>query len=168
MMTRVTRGLTKILFRITSLASLMATAVAVVEFITVSPCFSAEKIDLSLNSPLEVSLSLDSLKTFAETGEITGDLKLFTLILDDKLMAKLSQGLQRRLDYDARQVYNLTYSPLGREALEQIGKIIRFSHQRNGFYGLRAAVINAAARSSHNTWPILYEEPARVVSRQKS
>lgn len=71
------------------------------------------------------------------------------------MMAQLRQGLQRRLDYDVRQVYNLTYSPLGREALEQIGKIVRFSHQRNGFYGLRAAVINAAANSQGEGWTIL-------------
>ncbi len=154
MMKKFTRGLTKILFSLTSV-SLMVTMGTLVDCIAARPSFSAEKIDLSLNSPLEVSLSLDSLKTFAETGEITGDLKLFTLILDDKMMAQLRQGLQRRLDYDVRQVYNLTYSPLGREALEQIGKIVRFSHQRNGFYGLRAAVINAAANSQGKGWTIL-------------
>ena len=154
-MKRVTRGLTKVFFRITSLTSLMATAVAVVEFITARPCLSAEKINLSLDSPLEVSLSLDSLETFAETGEITGDLKLFTLILDESMIAQLRQGLQQSLDYDVRQVYNLTYSPLGREALEQIGKIVRFSYQRNGFYGLRAALIGAAAQSNGEGWTIL-------------
>ena len=127
MMKKFTRRLTKILFGLTSV-SLISTVGILVECIVARPCFSAEKIDLSLNSPLEVSLSLDSLKTFAETGEITGDLKLFTLILDDKMMAQLRQGLQRRLDFDVRQVYNLSYSPLGREALEQIEKIVRFSN----------------------------------------
>ncbi|GAB4531930.1 MAG: hypothetical protein Tsb0014_15870 [Pleurocapsa sp.] len=154
MIARVTKRLSKILFGLTS-ASLITTTGVLVECIIARPSFSAEKIDLSLNSPLEVSLSLDSLETFAETGEITGDLKLFTLILDDKMMAQLRQGLQRRLNYDVKQVYNLTYSPLGREALEQIGKIVRFSYQRNGFYGLRAAVINAAANSKGEGWTIL-------------
>ena len=154
MMKKFTRRLTKILFGLTSV-SLISTVGILVECLVARPSFSAEKIDLSLNSPLEVSLSLDSLKTFAETGNITGDLKLFTLILDDKMMAKLRQGLQRRLDYNVRQVYNLTYSPLGREALEQLGKVVRFSHERNGFYGLRAALIGAAAKSNGEGWTIL-------------
>ena len=165
MMTRITRGLTRIFLSLTSV-SLMATAGVVVEFVTARSSLSAEKIDLSLESPLEVSLSLDSLKTFAETGEITGDLKLFTLVLDDKMVAQLRQGLQRRLDYDVRQTYNLTYSPLGREALEQIGKIVRYSYGRNGFYGLRAALIGAAANSKGEGWTILdaiAEFPAKTV-----
>ena len=152
--TRVTRPLTRILLSLTSISSI-ATVGAIVECVAARPSFSAEAIDLSLDSPLEVSLSLDSLKTFAETGEITGDLKLFTLVLDDDMMAHLRQGLQRRLDYDVRQIYNLTYSPLGREALEQIGKIVRYSYGRNGFYGLRAALIGAAANSKGEGWTIL-------------
>jgi predicted dienelactone hydrolase/ABC-type amino acid transport substrate-binding protein len=133
----------------------MTTVGTLVECVAARPGFSAEKIDLSLNSPLEVSLSLDSLKTFAETGEITGDLKLFTLFLDDNMMTQLRQGLQRRLNYDVRQVYNLTYSPLGRDALEQLGKVVHFSPKRNGFYGLRAALIGAAANSNEEGWTIL-------------
>jgi predicted dienelactone hydrolase/ABC-type amino acid transport substrate-binding protein len=154
MINRVTKHSSRIFFGLTS-ACLITTMGAVVECIAARPSFGAEKIDLSLESPLEVSLSLDSLKTFAETGEITGDLKLFTLVLDDKMMAQLRQGLQRRLDYNVRQTYNLTYSPLGREALEQIGKIVRYSYGRNGFYGLRAALIGAAANSKGEGWTIL-------------
>lgn len=153
-MAKVSKQLTRVFWSLTS-ASLVLTAGVLVECLATRPSFGAEKIDLSLESPLEVSLSLDSLRTFAETGELTGDLKLFTVILDDNMMAQLRQGLQRRLDYDVRQVYNLTYSPLGREFIEQLGKIIRYSHQRNGFYGLRAAVINAAANANGEGWTIL-------------
>lgn len=153
-MTKVIKPLSRIIFGLTS-TSLMATTATLLECISARSSFSAEAIKLSVNSPLEVSLSLDSLKTFAETGKITGDLKLFSLVLDDNMMAELRQGLQLSLNYDVRQVYNLTYSPLGREALEQVGKIVRFSHQRNGFYGLRAALIGAAANSNSEGWTIL-------------
>ncbi len=116
---------------------------------------SAEAVSFYVDGPLIVSLSLDSLKLFAETGEITGDLKLFALFLDDQMMAQLRQGLQRRLPLDVLQTYKLSYSPLGRDAISQVGKLIKYTPDRNGFYGLRAALINAAAQSDAEGWTIL-------------
>ena len=154
MITSITKRLSKILFSLTSI-SLMATVGAVVEGVTARSSFSAEAVRFYVGGPLVVSLSLDSLETFAETGQITGDLKLFTLFFDDQMMAKLRQGLQRRFSLNVVQTYKLTYSPLGREAIEQVGKVVRFTPKRNGFYGLRAAVIGAAAKSDAEGWTIL-------------
>ncbi|MFP3345431.1 alpha/beta hydrolase, partial [Halomonas sp. SIMBA_159] len=81
------------------------------------------------------------LKVYAETGELTGDLKILARFLDDEMMAKLREGLQQPLSYDAVQAYQLTHSPLGRDVLEEVGKVIRYTPHRNGFYGLRAAIV---------------------------
>ena len=154
MIAKVTKFLSKTLFSLTSI-SLLAITGAVFEGITARPGWSAEAIRFNVDGPLTVSLSWDSLKIFAETGEITGNLKLFTLFLDDQMRAQLRQGLQRRLPLDVVQTYKLSYSPLGRDAISQVGKIIKYTPERNGFYGLRAALINAAANSDEEGWTIL-------------
>ncbi len=154
MIARLTKRLSRILLGLTSI-SLMATAGTVVECLNARPSFSAEAVRFNIGGPLVVSVSFDSLETFAETGEITGDLKLFNLFLDDQTMATLRQGLQQRLPLNVVQTYKLTYSPLGRDAIAQVGKVVQFTPNRNGFYGLRAAVIGAAANSDDEGWTIL-------------
>ncbi|MGB5711642.1 MAG: alpha/beta hydrolase, partial [Waterburya sp.] len=154
MIAKFTQSLSRIIFSLTSI-SLIATTGVLVEGITAQPSLSAEAVSFYVDGPLIVSLSLDSLKLFAETGEITGDLKLFALFLDDQMMAQLRQGLQRRLPLDVLQTYKLSYSPLGRDAISQVGKLIKYTPDRNGFYGLRAALINAAAQSDAEGWTIL-------------
>ena len=154
MIAKVTKFLSKTLFGLTSI-SLIAITGAVFEGITARPSLSAEAVRFNVDGPLVLSLSLDSLKIFAETGEITADLKLFTLFLDDQMMAQLRQGLQRRFLLDVVQTYKLSYSPLGRDAISQVGKVIKYTPGRNGFYGLRAALINAAANSNKEGWTIL-------------
>lgn len=154
MIAKFTKGLSRFIFSLTSI-SLMATAGAVFEGFTAAPSLSAEAIRFYVDGPLMVSLSLESLEIFAETGEITGDLKLFALFLDDQMMAQLRQGLQRRLPLDVVQTYKLSYSPLGRDAIAQVGKLVKYTPNRNGFYGLRAALIGAAANSDEEGWTIL-------------
>ncbi len=154
MIVRLTKRLSRILSSLPYI-SLIATMGIVVECVAARTVFSAEAVRFYIGAPLTVSLSFDSLKTFAETGEITGDLKLFTLFLDEQMMANLRQGLQRRLPLNVVQTYKLTYSPLGRDAIEQVGKVVQFTPNRNGFYGLRAALIGAAANSDEESWTIL-------------
>ncbi len=127
--------------------TLMTTIAVVVEGVTSRPSFSAEAVRFYVDGPMTVSLSFDSLKIFAETGAITGDLKLFSLFFNDQMMGQLRQGLQRKLSLDVVQTYKLSYSPLGQDVLKQLGKVVRFTPKRNGFYGLRAALIGAAANS---------------------
>ena len=135
--------------------TLMTTIAVVVEGVTSRPSFSAEAVRFYVDGPMTVSLSFDSLKIFAETGAITGDLKLFSLFFNDQMMGQLRQGLQRKLSLDVVQTYKLSYSPLGQDVLKQLGKVVSFTPKRNGFYGLRAALIGAAANSDAEGWTIL-------------
>ena len=154
MIAKFIKDLSRITIRLTTLCTI-ATIVAIAESITARPSISAEAVRFYIGSPVTVSLSLNSLEIFAETGEITGDLKLFTLFLDDEMMAQLRQGLQQRFPINVVQTYRLSYSPLGRDAIAEVGKIVRYSPNRNGFYGLRAALIGAAANSDEAGWTIL-------------
>ena len=154
MIAKFIKGLSRNFISLTTLSTI-AISLAIAEGIAARPSISAEAIRFYIDGPVMVSLSLDSLEIFAETGEITGDLKLFTLFLDDEMMAQLRQGLQQRFPVTVVQTYNMSYSPLGRDAIAQVGKIVRYSPNRNGFYGLRAALIGAAANSDEEGWTIL-------------
>ena len=82
MMTKVTEHISRILWSFTSI-SLIAITAFVIEGITARPSVSAETIRFHIIGPLTLSLSIDSLETFAETGEVTGNLKLFNSFFDE-------------------------------------------------------------------------------------
>ena len=119
------------------------------------PVQSAEEIRIRTVGPLVFTLSIDSLATFAETGEITGDFKTFAGFLDDPTLELLRGGLSVRLPLDVTTVGHLSYSPLGREAIYNVGKVIRVHPEVNGFHGLRAAVIGAAANAGPEGWTLI-------------
>ena len=100
-------------------------------------------------------LSIDSLETFAETGEITGDFKLYARFLDDNTLNSLRQLLQFKLPLDVVTVSNLSYSPLGRDVLTNLGKVLESTPGVNGFHSLRAAVIGAAAKAGPEGWTLI-------------
>jgi predicted dienelactone hydrolase len=142
-------------------ASAVASAIGVAGFgIAVPAGFTpraeaAEEIRIRATGPLIFTLSIDSLETFAETGEITGDFKLYARFLDDTSLDYLRQMLQFKLPLDVVTVSNLSYSPLGRDALTNVGKIIESTPGVNGFHGLRAAVIGAAAKADSEGWTLI-------------
>ena len=116
---------------------------------------AAEAIKIRATGPFIFTLSVDSLETFAETGEVTGDFKLYARFLDDTTKTYLRQLLQYRLPLDVVTVSNLSYSPLGRDALTNVGTVIESTPGVNGFHGLRAAVIGAAAQADPDGWTLI-------------
>ena len=118
------------------------------------PARSADTIRLAVGGPLVLSVSVESLETFAQTGEITGDLKLIARFVDADLLALLRGGLSRPLPLNANAVAHLTYSPLGHDALFNLGKLLRPHPEVNGFHGLRAAAINAAVANPQG-WTLI-------------
>lgn len=134
---------------------LIATLGIMAECLSARPALSAETVRFSVLGPLTFSFSLDSLKVYAETGELNGDLKILARFADEETMENLRNGLQQPLPIDAVQAYRLTYSPLGRDVLEEIGKVVRYTPHRNGFYGLRAAIVGAADQANGEGWTIL-------------
>ncbi len=110
------------------------------------PVFSAEKLYILLG-PLKLSLSLDSLETFAETGEIDRELRFYAQFAGDGAMTQLRRVLQRRFKLNPVVVSQLSYSPLGEDALSQIGEFIQAEARINGFYAMRSSWILAATNS---------------------
>jgi predicted dienelactone hydrolase len=108
------------------------------------PAQSAETIRLAVGGPLVVSVSVEALATYAETGEITGSFKPVARFLDPGTLALVRGGLNRPIPLNATTVAHLAYSPLGRDTLFNLGKLLRPHPEVNGFHALRAAAINAA------------------------
>jgi predicted dienelactone hydrolase len=115
----------------------------------------ADQFTIRAIGPLVFTLSVDSLETFAETGEVTGDFKLFARFLNDEALAGLQPLLQQRFPLDVVTASNLSYSPLGRDAIANVGKIVQSTPGENGFYAVRAAVINAAAKAGPEGWTLI-------------
>lgn len=133
---------------------------------------SAEKIRLLVEGPLTLSISVEALERFAETGELTGDLNLLMSSFDEATRDLIRQGLQRRFPIDPVSIAHLTRSPLGQDVLEQVGKVIQIPHQINGFYGLRGAVVAAAIKAPPQGWTILdvmreFPNPIMVVDARE-
>ncbi|MGP1384157.1 MAG: alpha/beta hydrolase [Thainema sp.] len=137
-----------------------------VEAVMPRPGMSAEEIRLYVDGPIVLAVPIEALETFAATGETTGRLSLLARFVDDSAMGFLQQGLQRQFTTGVVQVDHLTYSPLGRDFLEQLGKVIRIDPQVNGATGLRAALINAAAHADESGWTaldVLREFPSQSI-----
>ncbi len=124
---------------------------------------SADAVKVSYG-PLEFSLSADSLKTFAETGKVTGDLAFYAKFLNPKALVELRQFLQRRFEVGPVVISQLTYSPMGERVFQKLGDIIRTDSRQNGLYALRAALILAAADPQGMTvLNIIHHYPTRNI-----
>lgn len=124
---------------------------AVAEVARPKPAIAAEEIRLLVGGPITLSVSVDSLETFAETGEVAEDMRLFTRFANETAIAGLRQALQANIPLTVQQVDNLGYSDFGQDILFNVGKVIRPHPSLNGDRALRGAVIKAAASARENT-----------------
>ena len=145
---------------------LLAGVGSLVDFAMPQPVVAAEEVRLSIGGPFVFSVSVDALEAFAETGEIKEDLRLITRFMGDDILDTLRRVMAEPLPYDVVQVDNILYSNLGRDALENLGKIIESTPGINGFRGLRGAVITAAANAGPDGWTfidVLRQFPTRSI-----
>lgn len=113
---------------------------------------AADKVRL-VYGPFNFSLSVKSLKTYAETGEITSEFKPYTKVLNKQSLSQLRHWLNKDFDRDVVGIHDYTHSPKGEKLLQEVGTVITTHSQRNGFYALRAALIQAATKSED--WTII-------------
>ena len=105
---------------------------------------AAEKITFPLSVLGEFYVSIDDLATFARSGEITPEFAYYAERLDPKTLQQLRQILQTSFAVEPITVYRVTNMPMGKDFLRRLGNIIYTHPQRNGFYAIRAALIQAA------------------------
>ena len=116
------------------------------------PVKAAEKINFVYSS-FKFSLSVESLETFAETGEITGDLKDYSSFFDEKSLAQIRTFLSQSYDFKQVNLYKIGRTSLAEDLLRQLGKVVSTHSQRNGFYAIRGAILTAAGKN--DSWTII-------------
>lgn len=107
------------------------------------PAQGAERIYLSYG-PLEVSLSVKSLATYARVGKIDQELAAYTDRLNPQQLEQLRTILQTRIDIKPLAIAQFLYSSQGKIILDRVGQIIQTKAGQPGFYAIRAALIQAA------------------------
>ena len=127
-----------------SLFLAIATSVGVV---AIEPAIPAERIDFNY-SLLGFSLKVEDLAAFAETGKVSNSLNFYLKRISPQQREKLQKFLQQSYNVDPILVYRYSRTSAGIKMLQRIGEIIQLPGNLNGFYGLRAAVVQAAASKS--------------------
>jgi predicted dienelactone hydrolase len=108
------------------------------------PSLSAERITASY-SLFERSVSVHALETYARTGEIGRDLAPYIRFAAPELRDNIRDALLARADVDAVAVSQFLYTPQGEALLQRLGQAIQLGSGRSGYFGLRSALILAAA-----------------------
>lgn len=105
---------------------------------------AAEAVQVTLG-PIALSLSTESLAKFEATGELTPEMRYYAQFASPAQLAQLRQALQRRFQLNPVAIAQFSYSPLGEQALQRLGKVVQTASGQDGFYALRSALILSAA-----------------------
>ncbi|MEH2150671.1 alpha/beta hydrolase [Nostoc sp.] len=114
-------------------------------FLTATPGLGAERISFYYPPFGEFSLSVDSLETFAKEGKIDQDFSFYASRATPEQLAQLRDLLQQRFNVTPTLLSQVTYSPIGEQLVQQLGKLLLTESRKNGFYAIRASLILAAA-----------------------
>lgn len=120
------------------LGGVFSTAIAAI------PVLGAEQISV-ISGPFQLSLPVKALEVYAQEGKVTDDFAFYAKRATPQQLTQLRQLLQIRLPLSSVPVSQVTYSPIGETLLQGLGQILETESGQNGFYGLRAALILAAA-----------------------
>jgi predicted dienelactone hydrolase len=127
------------------------------------PVMAAEKVSFWYGA-LEFSIPVDSLETYAKTGEIDNSLAVYDQYFSPQKLAKLRRNLAHPIDLDPVTISRLLNTSLGENILKSLGQIIKPSVEQNGFYALRSALISAAGSPNKLTLlNILRQFPSETV-----
>ncbi len=91
------------------------------------------------------SLAVQDLETFVATGEIHGSLRLVLSRLSLEQQQQIREALQAQYEVDPVTVSRFSYTSSGELLLQEAGDLLKTPSGQNGWYGLRAALVLAAA-----------------------
>jgi predicted dienelactone hydrolase len=117
---------------------------ALIPFALVKPAPAAERVILTYGFA-EISTSVESLRNYAERGEVDEALAPYLDFLSEAQRSQLRSVLQARPNIGPVSISQLLYSSIGNTVLRSLGDIIRTPSRRNGAKGLRGALVLAAA-----------------------
>ncbi|GFE67733.1 alpha/beta hydrolase [Chroococcus sp. FPU101] len=121
-----------------SLAGILTTV------LTALPVYAAENINLKYG-PFNWSVSVESLETFATQGKVKSDLAFFINRLTSQQKKQLQSFLTTSYPISPVVLHQLGHSYSGHRVLNFVGNVVQLPGGRSGYYGIRAAMIQASA-----------------------
>lgn len=112
--------------------------------LTTLPLCAAEQFDL-IYGPFNWSISVQSLETFAREGKVAPDVAFFINRLTPQQKKQLQAFLITPYPIDPIMLHQLGHSYSGHRVLSFVGNVVQLPGGRSGYYGLRAAMVQAAA-----------------------
>jgi len=112
--------------------------------LTAIPVKAAERIYFNYGT-LGLSISVDSLETFAKEGTINKELEFYLQRVSAEEQAKFREVLLAKGDLNPVEVSRFFNSPMGEAFLQQMGNMINIPGGGNGKYPIRGALVEAAA-----------------------
>lgn len=109
------------------------------------PVLSAERLTLSYGL-LERSIPVKSLEIYARTGKIDNELAAYFQYAPKEQLQQIKEVLLTPIPLNAVQVSQFLYTPIGERLLENLATVIEGDSRATGLYGIRAALILAAAQ----------------------
>lgn len=119
---------------------LMSSALSI---FTALPTIGAEQIYISYGL-LERSISINSLETFAKTGEIDEELDFYARQATPEQLEQVREVLQTEIPLDVVSVSQFLYTPIGESLLNRLDEVIQTEARQPGSTAIRAALILAA------------------------
>ncbi|MGQ9836449.1 MAG: alpha/beta hydrolase [Cyanobacteriota bacterium] len=114
-------------------------------FSRVGQVWGSERLGVFLPPLIEVSLSVEDLAQFAETGTVSQQLDFYLRRLTQEQQAALADLLTRDFNLNQVTVSQFTYSSIGEDLLRRLTLVLHSTGEGEAeFYALRAALILAA------------------------
>ena len=109
-----------------------------------APAEAADRIFASY-AVIERSISVSALETYAKEGTLDEDLAVYAQFIPPETLEQLPEILLARAEIDPVVISQFLYTSQGEVLLKRLGEVIQSGSGGSGFYGLRAALILAAA-----------------------
>ncbi len=109
-----------------------------------APALGAQRVYVTYG-PLEISVPIESLELFVQTGVIDHTWDGFAQYANQQQLAQLRQALQAKAEVSPVTISQFLYTPQGEVLLERLGRVVQTKGRQPGFYAIRAALILAAA-----------------------
>jgi len=109
-----------------------------------APAKAADRIYLDY-TPFEFSVSVDDLNQFAQTGTIPPDLKFILNRFSPERQTQIRNLLRLKNEVNPVILSRVTYTVTAERLITRLGDLIQTGDRHNGFYAIRAALLQAAA-----------------------
>jgi len=116
--------------------------------VTAKPSEAADTLNFRFNI-FEVSVSVDDLETFSQTGELRGALETASRYISATDMANFRRILTERADISVTLLSRFLYTSQGERALDILGEFIKTAPNLSGNRAIRAAAVLATIDKQH-------------------